>query len=117
MGTKDFTDWNGRKRKEALYPSKDKPVRRQVVKKRDKPAGLKTKVDRYKARLTTIKRYWEWRRNHQLRMRGRADTGMGAWNPRWEDDIRREIRFLREMEEDYKKQGIWDRVLKALKGF
>jgi hypothetical protein len=85
MGQKDFTDWNGRKRHDQLFPPKEKLVGVKIYSKKEKRIGLKTKVDRYKAELKNLKTYWGYRRTSQKRRReDEADPhprGYRRWCP------------------------------------
>ena len=119
MGQKEFTDWNGRKRHDALYPPREKDVRAKTFSRKEKPSGVKVKADRYKARQADIRRYWEWRRDSQKRHREwvkeKHDPRFVEWHPHWEEFIRRDIRELRKLREKYQKEGVWEKVTRMLK--
>lgn len=118
MGQKDFTDWGGQKRKQLLYPPKEKPVSKFVRPKREKPVGIKTKADRYRALLCELKRYREWRADSRKRAREHPERYTRAttvpWRPHWEESIARTIKSLRKMKVEYKEEGCWEKVYKIL---
>jgi len=109
MGNKDFTDWNGQKRKELVRP---KPVREKWLRgggKKEK-VGFKTMVDRYKAELTRVREWLGRRKRHRGRFGG---SGLNRWW--WNHAVLDQIKDLRRIKEAYQQEGILERVLEALK--
>lgn len=118
LKSKDFTDWGGRKRHDTLFPPRERTVRGFTVKKKDKPAGLKTKADRYKALLADLKTYWGWRRREQRERREEKNTTRenknphigSRWWPHWEETVKEKIKALKKLKAQYKKEGVWERL-------
>lgn len=110
MGTKDFSDWNGRKRKEAVRPA---PVRDKWLRgagKKEK-VGIKTMVDRYKSNLRDLALYWKWRRESQVRRRELTDRQRRSeYIPNWSESVRWRIKKLRALQAEYQALGVYERV-------
>lgn len=108
MGNKDYTDYNGRKRKELISPSPEKITWRRGGGKK-KIVGIKTAADRYLAEHRAI-RHWL---KHRKQYRGKVGRGLGK---HWHSDIiRRYVKALRKLRDDYAKAGKLEAVLAYLK--
>lgn len=100
MGQKDFTDWNGEKRKQILRPSREHlRLGRRLGKK--EIVGLKTKADRYCAAYTRL----------EVQMGFRERGGLGFGRKRSNVWVRRAIKAIRKLRDEYRKDGSLDAVL------
>mgnify|MGYP001575058704 CR=1 FL=1 len=108
MGQKDFTDYNGQKRKGVLRPSPERPIlaRRKAGKK--VLVGFKTKVDRYKSAIASIRFWWERKRRHGKR----GFFSRTFWH---HDIIRDYVKKLRRLQDQYREEGVLERVLAEAK--
>lgn len=115
MGQKDFTDWNGRKRKEIVRPApvRDVQTRRRAGKK--VVVGIKTKADRYRAALSELARYWTWRRERWMQVKKWNKSSLNEWWPDWSGSVRERIKKLRQLKNEYQRDGSWERVREAVK--
>lgn len=121
MSRKDFSDWNGRKRKAILRPSPERDKWLRGGGKKEK-VGIKTMVDRYQARLKDV-RYWlDARANAKKRAKERGQAWIVDKRPREFDDasfyhgvLRDHIKNLRKLQDHYRREGHLEQVLASLK--
>ena len=109
MGQKDFTDWNGQKRKNVLQPPRERDVRYSSLSRSQKPIGFKTKLDRFQAALKDLEREHYYLREH-IRSQGR--NGFWLFGRNW---VKRTFKRLRKMKEEYVKEGIYNKIRDSVK--
>lgn len=121
MGNKDFTDWNGRKRKEVVRPMPERANEHRRTGKKEK-VGLKTKVDRYKSLLKDLAQYKKWHREYWERRRECESRQVISphykstmWGSSWISSIRRLVKKLRGLKEQYRRDGTLEQVMAAVR--
>lgn len=110
----DFTDWNGRKRKSQYRAPLENPTRAIVKpRKRDRPTGIKVKVDRYIAMVKALRQGWQWRRDSQIRER---EHGKRDFSYSWRNNhLLWYIAPLRKLKQKFIKEDCYQRVLEETK--
>lgn len=127
MGQKDFTDWNGRKRKALIRPKlvRELPLHRAGARKNP---GFKTLVDRYRAVLLDLSREWcwwkrglhdylKWTSEGKPREHPRCVPYFGYGFGTTKKDSYRELwsmKRAKKMKKDLVSQGMYEKVLEAL---
>ena len=107
MSRKDFSDWNGPKRKSLIRPPREHEVYRKTHPSNKKSVGLKTKCDRYRSAIVHL-RWWLERRQ--------TTTG-NDWVKPWRfTGARDAVKSIRKLQAEYEKEGIWQKVRQEVLG-
>ncbi len=106
MGQKDYTDWNGPRRKSFNKPPRERSTHRARTPKRHKIPGIKCTADRYKALRIKVAFYQE-------RVdRWKNDTGcLGKWS---KEALKEYSQALKRMECDLRRRDLWRRIQEYL---
>ena len=107
MSQKDYTDWNGRRRKFINRPPKDKPMYRSRTPKKYKTVGIKCTADRYKSLKLKVVYYQARVKEHE---KGGQHIDMFC---RWSREALKEYsQKLKKMECELRHKGLWDKIKK-----
>ena len=104
--SKDFTDYDGKKRKFVLSGQNKEEVRGQATKRKDKEKGIKSYADLMKEYKKQIKLYTQWLKEEQK-------SSMGSIFCRWKTEILENYnKKLNKLEVELKKKGLYEKVTK-----